>query len=161
MTTPDPLLITKMTRIALQILSTAEPRSKVTSPAAELVLESISSASPKLRRELLESHLEVLDFLLSDCFKSQAPTATFSTDPVPESAPAGMEDLEQIRGAVRAVLAENKKLRMVKDLLPAELARAWDHGYVCGASDHVAEPIDDTYLGKSNPYTLEKGDSTS
>ena len=83
-TTPEPLLVKKMTRIALQILSTAEPRSKVTSPAAELVLETISSASPKLRRELLEAHLEALDWILKDAFKAQVPTATFSTEPEPE-----------------------------------------------------------------------------
>ena len=156
MTTPDPLLITKMTRIALQILSTAEPRSKVTSPAAELVLESISLASPKVRRELLDAHLEALDWLLKDAFKSQAPTAIFSTDPVPES----VEDLEGIKGAVGVVLAQNQKLKKLVILQHDELARAWDHGYVCGASDHVADPIDDTYVGISNPYTVEKGDST-
>ena len=82
-TTPEPLLITKMTRIALQILSTAEPRSKVTSPAAELVLETISSASPKVRRELLDEHLEALDWILKDAFKAQVPTATFSMETVP------------------------------------------------------------------------------
>ena len=149
-TTPNPLLVTKMTRIALQILSTAEPRSKVTSPAAELVLESISLASPKLRRELLDAHLAALDWILKDAFTSEVPTATFSTDPVPVS----------VADAVRTVLAQNCKLREIVNLLPTELVRAWDHGYVCGASDHVDEPIDETYLGISNPYTLEKGDST-
>ena len=154
MNTPEPLLVTKMTRLALQILSTAEPRSTVTSAAAELVMEQVSLASPKLRRELLDAHLEALDWLLKDAFKSQAPKATFNTDTVPDTVPVSVAD------AVRTVLAQNRKLREIVNLLPAELVRAWDHGYVCGASDHVADPIDDTYLGICNPYTLEKGDST-
>ena len=154
--TPEPLLLAKMQRIAMQVLSVAEPRSTVTSAAADLVLGQVSFASPKLRRELLDAHLVALDWLLSDCFKSQQPTATFSTDPVPQDDP----DLEGIKDAVRTVLAQNRKLLAIVDLLPAELVRAWDHGYVCGASDHVDEPIDDTYLGKSNPYEAEKGDGT-
>ena len=156
MNAPDPLLIAKMTRIALQILSTAEPRSKVTSPAAELVLESISLASPKLRRELLDAHLEALEWILADAFNSQATTATFSTDPVPES----VEDPERIKDAVRTVLAQNRKMREIVDLLPAALVHAWNHGYFCGASDHLDDPIDEAYLGISNPYTPEAGDST-
>ena len=154
-TAPNPLLLAKMSRTAMQILSTAD-RSTVTSAAADLVLEQVSLASPKLRRELLDAHLEALDFLLSDCFKSQAPTATFSTEPVLE----GVTDLEGIKEAVRAVLAQNRKLKEIVNLLPAELVRAWDHGYVCGASDHVADPIDDTYLGISNPYTPDESDLT-
>jgi len=153
-TAPNPLLVTKMTRIALQILSTAEPRSKVTSPAAELVLETISSASPKVRRELLDAHLAALEWILKDAFTSQVPKARFNTDTAPETVPASVAD------AVRAVLAQNRKLREIVNLLPAELVRAWDHGYVCGASDHAADPIDDTYLGISNPYDVEKGDGT-
>ena len=153
-TTPEPLLVKKMTRIALQILSTAEPRSKVTSPAAELVLESISSASPKVRRELLDAHLAALEWILKDAFTSQVPKARFNTDTAPDTVPVSVED------AVRTVLAQNRKLREIVNLLPAELVRAWDHGYVCGASDHVDEPIDETYLNICNPYTLEKGDST-
>ena len=156
MTAPDPLLIAKMTRIALQILSTAEPRSKVTSPAAELVLESISLASPKLRRELLDAHLEALEWILADAFNSQATTATFSTDPVPES----VEDPERIKDAVRTVLAQNRKMREIVDLLPAALVHAWNHGYFCGASDNMDDPIDEAYLGITNPYELEKGAST-
>ena len=149
-TSPNPILIAKMSKIAMQILSTAEPRSKVTSPAAELVLESISSASPRLRRELLEEHMAALDWILKDAFTSQVPKATFNTDTVPVS----------VADAVRTVLAQNRKLREIVNLLPAELVRAWDHGYVCGASDHVDEPIDDTYLGISNPYTLDESDLT-
>ena len=152
--TPNPLLVAKMSRLALQILATATPRTTVTSAAADLVLEQVSLASPKLRRELLDAHLEALDWLLKDAFKSQAPTATFSTDPVPES----VTDLEGIKGAVGVVLAQNQKLKKLVILQHDELDRAWDHGYVCGASDHVADPIDDTYLSISNPYTLEKGD---
>ena len=157
MSAPNPLLVTKMTRIALQILSTAEPRSKVTSPAAELVLETISSASPKVRRELLDAHLEALEWILADAFRSPMPTATFSTEPVPE----GVTDLEGIKEAVGKVLTQNRSLKKLVLLQHADLEKSWDHGYVCGASDHVAEPIDDRYLGICNPYTLEKGDSTS
>ena len=149
-TSPNPILIAKMSKIAMQILSTAEPRSKVTSPAAELVLESISSASPRLRRELLEEHMAALDWILKDAFTSQIPKATFNTDTVPVS----------VADAVRAVLAQNRSLKKLVILQHAELEKSWDHGYVCGASDHVADPIDSTYLGISNPYTLEKGDST-
>ena len=155
-TTPDQLLLTKMNRMALQILATAEPRSTVTSAAAELVMEDVSLASPKLRRELLDDHLEALDWLLKDAFKSQAPTATFSTDPVPES----VTDLEGIKEAVGKVLTQNRSLKKLVLLQHAELEKSWDHGYVCGASDHVADPIDSTYLGISNPYTLEAGDGT-
>ena len=151
MNTPDPLLVTKMTRIALQILSTAEPRSRVTSPAAELVLESISLASPKLRRELLDDHLAALEWILQDAFKAQVPTATFNmeTDPVPE----GVTDLEGIKEACRVILAHNRKMRAIIDLLPESLAHAWNHGYFCGASDHMDDPIDEAYLGITNPYT--------
>ena len=154
-TTPNPLLLTKMSRTAMQILSTAD-RSTVTSAAAELVMEQVSLASPKLRRELLDEHLAALDFLLSDCFKSQQPTATFSTEPVPES----VTDLEGIKEAVGKVLTQNRSLKKLVILQHAELEKSWDHGYVCGASDHVADPIDETYVGISNPYTLERGDGT-
>lgn len=156
MPTPDPLLLTKMHRLAIQILATAEPRSTVTSAAAEIVMDDVSLASPKLRRELLDAHLAALDWILKDAFKPQVPTATFSTDPVPES----VDHLEEIRGAVRVMLAQNQKLKQLVTLQHDELARAWDHGYVCGASDHVADPIDNTYTGISNPYTLEKGEGT-
>ena len=154
-TTPNPLLLAKMSRTAMQILSTAD-RSTVTSAAAELVMEQVSLASPKLRRELLDEHLAALDFLLSDCFKSQQPTATFSTEPVPES----VTDLEGIKEAVGKVLTQNRSLKKLVILQHAELEKSWDHGYVCGASDHVADPIDETYVGISNPYTLERGDGT-
>ena len=154
-TSPNPLLLTKMHRLAIQILATAEPRSTVTSAASELVMEQVSLASPKLRRELLDAHLAALDWILKDAFTSQVPKATFNTDTVPDTVPVSVAD------AVRTVLAQNRKLREIVNLLPAELVRAWDHGYVCGASDHVDEPIDDTYVGISNPYTVEKGAGTS
>ena len=155
MNTPNPLLVTKMTRFALQILSTAEPRSTVTSAAAELVMDDVSLASPKLRLELLDDHLAALEWILADAFKSQMPTATFNMETSPTDVPVSVAE------AVRAVLAQNRKLREIVNLLPIELVRAWDHGYVCGASDHVDEPIDETYLGINNPYALDEGDSTS
>ena len=155
MATPDPLLIAKTTRLALQFLATDTMRPTVTSAVMELVMDDVSLASPKLRRELIDSHLAALDWTFADAFKSQMPTATFimDTDPVPK----GVLAMEQI---VEMVVAQNKKLKEIVNLLPAELVRAWDHGYVCGASDNAADPIDEAYLGISNPYTLEKGDST-
>ena len=103
MNTPNPLLVAKMSRLALQILATAAPRSTVTSAAAELVLEQVSLASPKLRRELLDDHLAALDWILKDAFTSQVPKATFNTDTVPVS----------VADAVRTVLAQNRKLREI------------------------------------------------
>ena len=152
--TPNPILIKKMQRMALQILASATPRTTVTSTAMELVMEDVSLASPKLRRELLDAHLAALDWIFKDAFTSQVPKARFNTDAAADTVPVSVED------AVRTVLAQNRKLREIVNLLPAELVRAWDHGYVCGASDHVDEPIDETYLNICNPYTLEKGDST-
>ena len=154
-TSPNPLLLTKMHRLAIQILATAAPRSTVTSAAAELVMEDVSLASPKLRRELLDAHLAALDWILKDAFTSQVPAPTFIIDTEPE--PKGVLAMEQI---VEMVVAQNKKLKEIVNLLPAELVRAWDHGYFCGASDNVADPIDEAYLNVCNPYTLEKGDST-
>ena len=168
-TTPNPLLVTKMTRIALQILSTAEPRSKVTSPAAELILESISLASPKLRRELLDDHLAALDWILKDAFTSQVPKATFTIETVPRdltddkllspALPEGVTGMDIARAAA-ALLTQNHKLWTLAQMQQGELSNAWDHGYLCGAADQGADPVDNTYVGISNPYTLEKGEST-
>ena len=170
-TTPEPLLITRMTRIALQILSTAEPRSKVTSPAAELVLETISSASPKLRRELLDEHLEALDWILKDAFKSQAPTATFSMETVPQDlagggntapdAPEGVIDLERIRELCRAISARNGRLQEAVDMMPEALAHAWNHGWLCGAADSTPpDPDTEEFANQCNPYGNVRGDLT-
>ena len=152
-TTPQPLLITKMTRIALQILSTAEPRSKVTSPAAELVLETISSASPKLRRELLEAHLEVLDWILKDAFKSQVPEATFSMETVPRAEqvatrlpPDAPDDWIAYRERVQAVLAA------AKAIMPEALAHAFTWGYIAGEADGNPQPASAEFAGMSNPF---------
>ena len=147
-TTPNPLLVTKMTRIALQILSTAEPRSKVTSPAADLVLETISSASPKVRRQLLDDHLEAMDWILKDAFKSPTPTATFSTEPVLE----GVADLEGIREQVRAILARNSKLQAAMDMMPEALAHAFNWGYIAGEADTNPHPDTAEFANLANPY---------
>lgn len=149
MTTPDPLLITKMTRIALQILSTAEPRSKVTSPAAELVLESISSASPKLRRELLEAHLAALDWIFKDAFKAQVPTATFSTEPEPEgdtNVSPVLDGRIAYRDRVQAVLAVAKKI------MPEALAYAFTWGYLAGEADTNPQPESAEFANMANPF---------
>jgi len=152
MATPSPLLITKMTRIALQILSTAEPRSKVTSPAAELVLETISSASPKLRRELLEAHLECLDWLLKDAFASQVPTATFSMETVPRdlagdaSASPSPNGRIAYRERVQAVLAE------AKAIMPEALAHAFTWGYIAGEADTNPQPKSAEFANMANPF---------
>jgi len=138
-TTPNPILIRKMQVIANQILSTAEPRSKVTSPAAELVLESISSASPKLRRELLEAHLEALDWILKDAFKAQVPTAIFSTEPAPEGWIAH-------RDRVQAVLAA------AKDVMPEALAYAFNWGYLAGEADGNPQPSSAEFANMANPF---------
>ena len=147
--TPNPLLVTKMTRIALQILSTAEPRSRVTSPAAELVLESISSASPKVRREQLDAHLEALDWLLKDAFKSQQPTATFRTEPVPEGetnvSPA-LDARTAHRDRVQAVLAVAKKI------MPEALAYAFTWGYLAGEADTNPQPESAEFANMANPF---------
>ena len=148
-TTPEPLLVKKMTRIALQILSTAEPRSKVTSPAAELVLETISSASPKLRRELLEAHLEALDWILKDAFKAQVPTATFSTEPEPEGETNVSPVLDgriAYRDRVQAVLAVAKKI------MPDALAYAFTWGYLAGEADTNPQPESAEFANLSNPF---------
>ena len=153
-TTPEPILVKKMTRIALQILSTAEPRSKVTSPAAELVLETISSASPKLRRELLDDHLEVLEWLLQDAFKAQVPTATFNTETVPRDiaesvvpigTPAGVARIAY-RDRVQAVLAEAKKI------MPEALAYAFTWGYLAGEADTNPQPESAEFANMANPF---------
>ena len=148
MNTPNPLLVTKMTRIALQILSTAEPRSRVTSPAAELVLESISSASPKVRREQLDAHLEALDWLLKDAFKSQQPTATFSTEPVPEGGSNEPPDRRRNahRDRVQAVLAVAKKI------MPEALAYAFTWGYLAGEADTNPQPESAEFANMANPF---------
>ena len=148
-TTPEPLLVKKMTRIALQILSTAEPRSKVTSPAAELVLETISSASPKVRREQLDAHLEALDWLLKDAFKSQQPTATFSTEPVPEggtNVPPALDARTAHRDRVQAVLAVAKKI------MPEALAYAFNWGYLAGEADTNPQPKSAEFANMANPF---------
>ena len=152
MSAPNPLLVTKMTRIALQILSTAEPRSKVTSPAAELVLESISSASPKLRRQLLDDHLAALEWLLQDAFKAQVPTATFNTETVPQDStgdkllsPVG-DDRIAYRDRVRAVLAA------AKDIMPEALAHAFTWGYLAGEADTNPQPESAEFANMANPF---------
>ena len=73
-TTPDPLLVAKMTRLALQMLATDTLRPTVTSAAMELVMDSVSLASPKLRRELIDLHRAALDWVLRDAFTSQVPS---------------------------------------------------------------------------------------
>ena len=64
MNAPDPLLIAKVTRLALQILATDTLRPTVTSAVMELVMNSVSLASPKLRRELMDRHRAALDWVL-------------------------------------------------------------------------------------------------
>ena len=155
-TTPNPILIKKMQRIANQILSTAEPRSKVTSPAAELVLETISSASPKVRRELLDEHLAVLDFLLSDCFTSSTPTATFeagATYVATADIAAGARNLAPApygriayRERVQAVLAA------AKAIVPEALAHAFTWGYIAGEADTNPQPKSAEFAGMANPF---------
>ena len=154
MTAPDPLLVAKVTRLALQILATDTVRPTVTSAVMELVMNSVSLASPKLRRELIDLHLAALDWVLRDAFTSQVPAPTFNMDTVPDTVPVSVAD------AVRTVLAQNRKMREIVDLLPAALVHAWNHGYFCGASDNMDDPIDEAYLGITNPYELEKGAST-
>ena len=170
MTTPDPLLVAKMTRLALQMLATDTLRPTVTSAAMELVMNSVSLASPKLRRELIDLHLAALDWVLRDAFTSQVPAPILITETVPESVEEMNVAESYLEGFVRGqnqhatipLTTANirQAIEKVTGSMDAELARAWDHGYVCGASDNVADPVDDTYLGISNPYTLEAGDST-
>ena len=171
---PDPLLIAKMTRLALQILATDTLRPTVTSAVMELVMDSVSLASPKLRRELIDLHRAALDWVLRDAFTSQVPAeanaspAEIAVDGVTgEGMDAAQSYLEgfmrgQNQHATIPLTTANirQAIEKVTGSMDAELASAWDYGYVCGASDNVADPVDDTYLGISNPYTLEAGDST-
>lgn len=157
MSAPNPLLVTKMTRIALQILSTAEPRSKVTSPAAELVLETISSASPKVRRELLDDHLEALDWILKDAFRSQAPTATFSTEPEPaggKNLSPAPDDWIAYRERAQAVLAAARRV------MPEALAHAFNWGYLAGEADGNPRPASAEFADLANPFMNVRGDFT-
>ena len=144
MTTPNPLLVAKMTRLALQILATDTMRPTVTSAVMGLVMESVSLASPKLRRELIDCHWAALDWVLRDAFTSQV------APPVASVTAAEIVIDGNIRQAIEKVIGS----------MDEELGRAWDYGYTCGAADHVPNPADDSYVGISNPYTLEKGDST-
>ena len=170
---PDPLLVAKVTRLALQILATDTLRPTVTSAVMELVMDSVSLASPKLRRELIDLHRAALDWVLRDAFTSQVPAgANASPDEIAvdgvtgEGMDAAQSYLEGfMRGHQLAPIPLTtadirQAIEKVTGSMDAELASAWDYGYVCGASDNVADPVDDTYLGISNPYTLEAGDST-
>ena len=171
---PDPLLIAKMTRLALQILATDTLRPTVTSAVMELVMDSVSLASPKLRREQIDLHRAALDWVLRDAFTSQVPAVANATPAeiavdgatgeemnVAESYLEGFVRGQNQHATIPLTTANIRQaIEKVTGSMDAELARAWDHGYVCGASDNVADPVDDTYLGISNPYTLEKGDST-
>ena len=159
-----------MTRLALRILATDTMRPTVTSAVMGLVMESVSLASPKLRRELIDLHLAALDWVLRDAFTSQAPKPTFNMDIVPESV-VGMDVAQSyLEGYVRGqnqnatipLTTENirQAVEKVTGSMDEELCRAWDYGYACGAADHVPNPADDSYVGISNPYTLEAGDST-
>jgi len=160
-TTPNPILIRKMQRIANQILSTASPRSKVTSPAAELVLETISSASPKVRRELLDAHLEALEWLLKDAFKSQVPTATFSMETTPRdiagdaSASPAPDDWIAYRERAQAVLAAARRV------MPEALAHAFNWGYLAGEADGNPRPATSEFADLANPFGNVRGDFTS
>ena len=162
-TTPNPILIKKMQRMALQILASATPRTTVTSTAMELVMEDVSLASPKLRRELLDAHLAALDWIFKDAFTSQVPTATFEADvPIgtPDDIAAGAEkyapdrpvDLEGIREQVRAILARNRKLQAAVDLMPEALAHAFNWGYIAGEADTNPHPDTAEFANLANPY---------
>ena len=167
---PDPLLIAKMTRLALQILATDTLRPTVTSAVMELVMDSVSLASPKLRRELIDLHRAALDWVLRDAFTSQVPAPILITETVPESVEEMNVAESYLEGFVRGqnqhatipLTTANirQAIEKVTGSMDAELARAWDHGYVCGTADHVPNPANDSNVGISNPYTLEKGDST-
>ena len=154
MNTPNPLLVTKMTRLALQILSTAEPRSTVTSAAAELVMDDVSLASPKLRRELLDDHLEALDWLLKDAFKAQVPSPTFNTGTEPRDVaesvvPIGTpapDDRVTYKDRVQAVLAVAKKI------MPEALAHAFTWGYLAGEADTNPQPESAEFANMANPF---------
>ena len=169
MNTPDPILIYKMQRLALQFLATSEVRTTVTSAVMELVMDDVSVASPKLRRELIDQHRAALDWVLKDAFASQMPKATFIMDTAPQdltgvasappALPEGVTEMDIARAAA-ALLTQNHKLWTLTQMQQGELSNAWDHGYLCGAADQGADPVDNTYVGISNPYTLEEGDST-
>ena len=171
MTAPDPLLIAKVTRLALQMLATDTLRPTVTSAVMELVMDSVSLASPKLRRELIDHHRAALDWVLRDAFTSQVPAASYVAPAEIAVDGAGMDAAQSyLEGFMRGqnqhatipLTTANirQAIEKVTGSMDSELASAWDYGYVCGASDNVADPVDDTYLGISNPYTLEAGDST-
>ena len=98
-----------------------------------------SSASPKVRRELLDAHLEALDWLLKDAFKSPTPTATFSTEPAPD-------DRIAYRDRVQAVLAE------AKDIMPEALAHAFTWGYLAGEADTNPQPASAEFANMANPF---------
>ena len=168
-TTPHPLLVAKMSRLALQILATATPRTTVTSAAAELVMEQVSLASPKLRRELLDAHLAALDFLLSDCFKAQVPTATFSTETAPRD-PAGVGNPppaldDRIEGETRvspSIVADPEPtayrdrvqavLAVAKKIMPEALAYAFTWGYLAGEADTNPQPESAEFANMANPF---------
>ena len=150
-TTPDPLLIAKTTRLALQFLATDTMRPTVTSAVMELVMEDVSLASPKLRRQLMDEHSAALDWVLRDAYTSQVPTPTFimDTDPVPEggtNVPPAPDGRIAYRERVRAVLAA------AKDIMPEALAHAFTWGYLAGEADTNPQPESAEFANIANPF---------
>ena len=175
MSTPDARLVTKMTRLALRILATDTLRPTVTSAVMDLAVASVSSASPKLRRELIDCHLAALDWVLRDAFASQVPTPTFNVDAALERlegmnvAQSYLEGYDRgkaeqaaatgaaMQATIKRILtimtedpANSKVQEAIENLLTEQneqLIRAWAWGN--------ESPSDDP-----NPYAVEKGDGT-
>jgi len=118
----------------------------------ELVMDDVSLASPKLRRQLLEAHLEALDWVLRDAFKSQVPKATFSMETVPRdlagaaSAAPAPDGRIAYRERVQAVLAA------AKDIMPEALAHAFTWGYLAGEADTNPQPKSAEFANMANPF---------
>ena len=158
--TPEPVLLAKMQKIAMQVLSVSEPRSTVTAAAAELVLEQVSLASPKLRRQLIDDHLAALDFLLSDCFKSQAPTATFSMETVPQDLAGAASAAPSPNGRIAYRDRVQALLAAAKDIMPEALAHAFNWGYLAGEADGNPRPASAEFADLANPFMNVRGDFT-
>jgi hypothetical protein len=77
MTAPNPLLVKKMTRMALGFLATDMYRPTLEGACLLELLDQLQVASPKVRRELLEEHMLALSWILRDACTLQTVEATF------------------------------------------------------------------------------------
>jgi hypothetical protein len=74
---PNPILLEKVLRFALIELATPTIRRQVVAVLRALVLEETQSASPRVRRELIEAHEAAFDYLTSEYLIQTPPQPTF------------------------------------------------------------------------------------